>query len=252
MPTLFMTLAKFLEKVESTRKRLEIVSITADFLMHLEPQEVEPAVSMVLGRAFPKWSQKTLEVNWKTLSGVLQRVVGVDLSAFREAFTSTGDIGDAVKAVFRKNYIKKQTVLLEKKLTINEVKRLLELIAETGGSGSRGKKERLISALLSQASPVEAKYLVKIFLGEMRTGLNEGLMEQAVAKAFEAPLTVVQKATMAKGDIGEVAGIAKINGKEGLEEIDFQVFRPVKLMLAQTAKTASDASPRTNEWRRCG
>ena len=241
MSTLFMTLAEFLEKVESTRKRLEIVSIAADFLMHLEPQEVEPAVSMVLGRAFPKWSQKTLEVNWKTLSGVLQRVVGVDLSVFREAFGSTGDIGDAVKAVFEKNYMKKQAVLLEKKLTISDVKRLLRVIAETGGSGSRGKKERLISALLSQASPVEAKYLVKILLGEMRTGLSEGLMEQAVAKAFEAPLTLVKKATMAKGDIGEVAGIAKTKGKEGLREIDFQVFRPVKLMLAQTTKTASDA-----------
>lgn len=241
MSTLFISLAEFLEKVESTRKRLEIVSITADFLMDLEPEEVEPAVSMVLGRAFPKWSQKTLEVNWKTLSGVLQRAVGVDLSVFHEAFASTGDIDDAVKAVFKKNYMKKQAVLLEKKLTISDVKRLLQVIAETGGTGSRGKKERLISALLSQASPVEAKYLAKIFLGEMRTGLNEGLMEQAVAKAFEAPLTVVQKATMAKGDIGEVAGIAKTNGKDGLREINFQVFRPVKLMLAQTAKTTSDA-----------
>ena len=241
MPTLFKSLAELLEKVEATKKRLEIIGMTADFLKRLDAEEVEPAVSMVLGRAFPKWSQKTLEVSWVTLSGVLQRVTGVDWIVFREAFAGTGDVGAAVKVVFEKTNVKKQAVLLEKTLTIKEVRRLLQVIAGTAGSGSREKKERLITALLSQASPVEAKYMVKIFVGEMRTGLHEGLMEQAVAKAFEAPLVTVQKASMAMGDIGEVAAIAKTKGEEGLSQIGFQVFRPVKLMLAQTADTVSDA-----------
>ena len=241
MPTLFKSLAELLEKVEATKKRLEIIGMTADFLKRLDAEEVEPAVSMVLGRAFPKWSQKTLEVSWVTLSGVLQRVTGVDWIVFREAFAGTGDVGAAVKVVFEKTNVKKQAVLLEKTLTIKEVRRLLQVIAGTAGSGSREKKERLITALLSQASPVEAKYMVKIFVGEMRTGLHEGLMEQAVAKAFEAPLATVQKASMAMGDIGEVAAIAKTKGEEGLSQIGFQVFRPVKLMLAQTADTVSDA-----------
>jgi DNA ligase-1 len=198
-------------------------------------------VSMILGRAFPKWSQKTLDVSWATLSGILQRITGVDWDVFREALTSTGDVGAAVKAVFEKTNLKKQALLLEKTLTITEVRRLLRSIAETAGSGSREKKERLIAALLSQATPVEAKYLVKIFVGEMRTGLYEGLMEQAVAKAFDVPLATVQKASMAMGDIGEVAAIAKTEGKTRLSQIGFQVFRPVKLMLAQTADDVSDA-----------
>ena len=130
---------------------------------------------------------------------------------------------------------------MEETLPITEVRRLLKSIAGTAGSGSREKKDRLIAALLSQVSPVEAKYLVKIFVGEMRTGLHEGLMEQAVARAFKAPLATVQKANMAMGDIGEVAGIAKTKGKEGLLQIRFKVFRPVKLMLAQTADTVIDA-----------
>jgi DNA ligase-1 len=198
-------------------------------------------VSMILGRAFPKWSQKTLDVSWATLSGILQRITGVDWDVFREALSDTGDVGAAVKAVFEKTNLKKQALLLEKTLTITEVRRLLRSIAETAGSGSREKKERLIAALLSQATPVEAKYLVKIFVGEMRTGLYEGLMEQAVAKAFDVPLATVQKASMAMGDIGEVAAIAKTEGKTRLSQIGFQVFRPVKLMLAQTADDVSDA-----------
>ncbi len=241
MPTLFKSLAELLEKVEATKKRREITCMTAGFLKQLDTKEVEPAICMILGRAFPKWSQKNLEVNWVTLSGVLQRVSGFDWSVFREAFAHTGDVGAAVKAVFEKTKVKKQALLVEKTLAINEVKRLLQTIAETRGSGSREKKERLITALLSQASPIEAKYLTKIFVSEMRTGLHEGLMEQAVAQAFEASLATVQKATMVIGDISEVAAIAKTKGEEGLLHIGFQVFRPVKLMLAQTADTVSDA-----------
>jgi DNA ligase-1 len=241
MPALFKSLAELLEKVEATKKRLDIIGMTADFLKRLDAEEVEPVVSMILGRAFPKWSQKTLDVSWATLSGVLQRVTGVDWDVFREAFSGTGDVGAAVKAVFEKTKVKKQVLLLEKTLTITEVRHLLQSIAATAGSGSREKKERLIASLLSQASPVEAKYLAKIFVSEMRTGLYEGLMEQAVAKAFEVPLATVQKASMALGDIGEVAAIAKTEGKERLSQIGFQVFRPVKLMSAQVASDADEA-----------
>lgn len=75
----------------------------------------------------------------------------------------------------------------------------------------------------------------------MRTGLHEGLMEQAIAKAFEVPLKHVQHASMILGDVGEVAVILKTKGIEGLETIGFQVFRPVQLMLAQTANSVEEA-----------
>jgi DNA ligase-1 len=130
---------------------------------------------------------------------------------------------------------------LEKQLTILEVRRNLEAIAAASGSGSREKKERLVEALFSQASPIEAKYLTKIFVGEMRTGFHEGLMEQAVAKAFEVPLATVQKASMAIGDIGEAAAIAKKQGREALTKVGFKIFRPVELMLAQVADSVGDA-----------
>jgi DNA ligase-1 len=241
MPTLFKSLAALLEKIEATKKRLQMVSMTADLLKELGSAELEPAVSMILGRPFPKWSQKTLEISWTTLSDILKRVTQVDWNVFLEAFSSTGDIGSAAKTVFERTTVKRQALLFEKELTIAEVRRSLEAIAETAGSGSREKKERLLTALLSQASPLEAKYLVKIFTGEMRTGFHEGLMEQAVAKAFEIPLATVQKANMTLGDIGEVAAIAKTEGKEHLSKVSFKVFRPVKLMLAQRATDVNEA-----------
>ena len=241
MPTLFRSLAELLKKVETTRKRTEIVRLSADFLKSLNAEEVEPAVSLILGRAFPKWSQKTLEVSGATLMEILRRVANVDWNVFSEAFSRTGDFGSAAMAVFETSKVKRQAVLFQEALTIMEVRRSLEAIADAEGSGSREKKERLMTVLFSQASPLEAKYLVKIFTGEMRTGLHEGLMEKAVAEAFQVPTATVQKASMALGDISEVAALAKTGGEESLLKVAFRVFRPVQLMLAQVADNVAEA-----------
>ncbi len=240
MPTLFKSLTELLERVEATKKRTQTVRMAADFLRTLDQEELEPAVSMVLGRAFPKFSQETLDVSWATLNAVLRRLTQVDWSVFSEAMSNTGDIGSATKALFEKAKVRRQVMLIERQLSIQEVRGSLKAIAGASGSGSKEKKQRLIEALFSQADPTEAKYLVKIFIGEMRTGFHEGLMEQAVATAFDIPLRIVQQANMAFGDIGEVAALAR-KGKQGLEKTGFAVFRPVKLMLAQVADSVEEA-----------
>ncbi len=241
MSASFKSLSELLESVEGTKKRLEIIEQTANYLKTLSAEEIETATNMIVGRAFPKYSQKTLDVSWLTLTHTLERVSVFDWEVFRQAMASAGDIGSATKAVLENSKAKKQTQLTQKALTITEVQTAFDAIAQTQGSGSRTKKERLITALMSQAEPVEAKYLVKIFMGEMRTGLHEGLMEQAVAKAFDVPLQRVQHASMVLGDIGEVAAVLKTQGAEGLVKAGFSVFRPVKLMLAQTAQSVKEA-----------
>lgn len=241
MPTLFRSLAELLEKVSATKSRLQAIMLAADFLRKLEPDDVASAVSFMLGRAFPKYSPKTLEVNWATLRSAMQRVVGADWEIFSAAFSQTGDVGSATMAVYEKTKMQRQAVLIQKPLTIAELCRSIELISGVKGSGAREKKERLIVALLSQASPVEAKYLARIFVGEMRTGFSEGLMEQAVGKAFDVQLASVQRAAMVLGDVGKVAAIIKSQGKVSLVKIDLKVFRPVQLMLAQTAEDVAGA-----------
>jgi len=241
MSTSFKVLAELCEKLEATNRRLLMISLVAEFLDNLEPEEVEPAVSMLLGRSFPKWSQQTLDVSWATLSKTIKNVTTADWKVFLEAFGETGDVGSATKILFESSKVDKQSTLFERKLTIVEARRSFEAIAGTVGSGSKDKKQRLIEALLGSASSLEAKYLAKIFIGEMRTGFYEGLMEQAVSKAFQIPLAIVQKASMTVGDVGEVAAIGKNEGKEGLLKIGFEVFRPVGLMLAQTASDVAEA-----------
>ena len=99
MPALFKSLSELLEKVEATKKRLEIIEQTANYLKTLAAEEIEPAVNMMVGRAFPKYSQKTLDVSWSTLTRIFERISAFDWNLFRQAMASTGDIGSATKTV---------------------------------------------------------------------------------------------------------------------------------------------------------
>jgi len=237
----FIDIINLCEKLEATRKRNLMTSMVADFLKRLSEEEVEPTVSMLLGRPFPKWDPRTLDVSWATISRVIRRLTEASWREFSEAFRDTGDIGESTKIIFERYKARRQSVLLEKPLTILEVRRILNAIADTSGQGSRERKERLIESLLGKASPLEAKYLVKIMIGEMRMGLQEGLMEIAVSKAFNVPLERVQTASMFTGDIAEVAAICIKEGLDGLSKLGFRIFRPIKPMLAQTADSPDEA-----------
>ena len=241
MTHLFVALAELCERLESTRERKSMTKWVASFISQLEPSEVEASILMLLGRVLPKWDQRTLEVSWSTLSEAILNITGKDSKSFSWAFSQTGDVGEAAKIVLEAGNVRKQSTLLEKQLTILEVRRSFESIAEATGVGSRVKKERLLEALLGSATPVEAKYLVKILLGEMRTGFQEGLMEVAVAEAYDLPLELVKKASMLTGDLAEVAVLARNEGRDGLERIGFKVFRPIKSMMASVASNVAEA-----------
>jgi DNA ligase-1 len=162
MPTRFSALAALCEKLESTTKRKIMVSWVASFVVQLETQETEPAISMLMGRVFPKWDQRVLEISWNTLSAIIHQISDVDDEAFARAFGKTGDVGDAVRTVFEERKVRKQTTLIQKDLTVLEVRHTFETVSGITGVGSRDRKERLLETLLSSASPLEAKYVVKI------------------------------------------------------------------------------------------
>lgn len=240
MGTEFRVLAELGDKLENTKKRTLMVNLVADFLRNLDSDEVEQATSMILGQPFPKADDRTLEVSWATVRNVVDHLTKVDWNTFTEVFGRTGDLGTTIKSIFEEGKVRRQATLVDKSLTILEVRRSFEAIAETGGAGSRERKERLLETLLGDATPLEAKYIVKILIGEMRTGFHEGLMELAVSEAFGVPHERVRKANMITGNIGKVAGIAKAEGEEGISKLRLQVFRPIKPMLAQTADDVKD------------
>ena len=209
MVTSFINLAKLCKALEVTMKRTEKTRLIAEFLRQLQPDEVASAVLLVVGQIFPEFDPRTLEVGWRTMKRVLEK--------------------------------EKQTTLLREQLTIRRVHSILGEIAVASGMRSRKLKERLLVGLISNASTEEVEILVRIIFGDMRIGVNEGVMLDALADASKTPLPLVRRALMLTGNLGEVALIALTQGKKGLDGIKPELFVPLKPMLAETVNNVEEA-----------
>ncbi len=200
MPTPFSKLAGLCMELEATTKRKEKTRLLAEFLGGLEPGEVAPAVLLIIGQVFPEFDSRTLEVGWRTMRGVLEGG--------------------------------RQTTLFEEPLTIGRVNETLARIAEASGPGSRRVKSGLLEGLISRADPAEVEVLVRIIFGEMRIGVNEGMMLEGIAGAVGVGVGLVRRSLMLTGDLGEVARTALEAGEEGLKAVGMRMFVPLKPMLA--------------------
>lgn len=126
----FRELAELGERLKSTPKRSEMINISADFLKRLKPEEVEPAVCMLLGRPFPKSSEERMEVSWATLRDLILRITASRARGLEEAFGKTGDLGAATAILF-KSCKKRQRLFSEKPLELLEVQKALREIAKS-------------------------------------------------------------------------------------------------------------------------
>ena len=207
--TPFKNLATLCKELESTTKRKEKKALISDFLKTINSEEIKPAILLTIGAIFPESSDKTLDVGWRTLRRVMDR-------------------GG-------------QTTLFRFQLSIREVYDTLQEIAEATGEGSRKQKEQLLERMFAQTEPVESEILARIIFGEMRIGVNEGMMLEGIAEATQTDPALVRRALMMTGDIGLVAEEAVQNGKKGLLGLEANLFVPLKPMLATPAEAPLDA-----------
>ncbi|MFQ6075930.1 MAG: ATP-dependent DNA ligase [Candidatus Bathyarchaeia archaeon] len=199
--TPFMELAMLCDRLEKTTKRLEKSHMISSFLLRLKEEEIQPAVSFILGRAFPESDSRVLGVGGKTVWRIMRR--------------------------------ERQTALVQTPLMILGAYRQLEAVAAASGKGSRLRKESILQNLFSQSSPLEAKYIVRMLLGEMRIGVVEGVMLEAISEAASVELALVRRSHMFLGNLGEVARIALREGEAGLKGVGVRLFKPIKPMLAE-------------------
>ncbi|MGQ9723294.1 MAG: ATP-dependent DNA ligase [Candidatus Jordarchaeum sp.] len=239
--TFYKDLAELCEEIESTTKRLVIIELIAQFLNKIFPEEVAPSIRMIVGKTFPEWSPQTLDLSWRTTIKVIKNITKASDQQMLQAFSEKGDLGDMAQLLMLKKDLSKQTTLLSKPLTILEVYNSYQSISEIKGGGSKKKKENILLSLLSRASPLETKYIIKNLIGEMRHGASSGLMEEAIAKATGVPLETVKRAHMLIGDLGEVAEKAFLNGSQSLKEVRPIPFRPIRPMLAQSVENVAEA-----------
>jgi DNA ligase-1 len=236
--TTFETLALLGEELEQTSSRLEMRRQIAHFLTNLGAEEIPPGLRLLIGQVFPEWDDRTLNLSWRTLLGVASSLSTASEADWQQAFSEAVDAGEAVRLVLDRY---REDPPQPPALTILQVYSSFEAIAETKGKGSRARKEDLLASLMSRASAMEAKYLVKNVLREMRHGVSEGIVLDAVGEAFHTKKQLVRRANMLLGDLGEVALTAKERGDAGLKEIRPLLFRPLKPMLAQPANSLPEA-----------
>jgi DNA ligase-1 len=225
----FSRLISCYESLEDTTKRLEMTDIVSQFLNETPVEVLNIIIYFLLGKIFPDWMDRELGVGTKLVLRVVSTVSGVPENTIEDYIREEGDIGKACERAVRE---KKQVILYKKRLSIEYVYDILTKISQFSGARSQEKKLKYLSTLFSSATGEETRYLVRIVLGTMRTGIGEGTVRDAIAQSFDCDPAQVERAFMLTNDMGLVAKTAKKNPAE-LDTLDITFFRPLKFMLAQ-------------------
>ncbi len=226
----YQELVNVYEALGATTKRLEKTDILADFLIKVEEEDLEKITLMALGSVFPSWSEEEQGIGDKLVMKAVGDAVGVSVDAVEDAIRDEGDIGAAAEKLYAK---KAQMTFFSQPLTVKFVYNQLRKLATISGSRSTARKISNILELLSSASGKEAKYICRTILEELRIGVGEGIIRDAISQAFGVDKAVAERAHMLTNDLGLVAKVAKIEGEEGLKKLTLIPGRPVKPMLAQ-------------------
>jgi len=214
------------EAVTATTKKLQKTAIVADYFQSRTVEEAAVSAVFLSGGAFPAWEETTLQVGGAALSRIVADLSGSDESALTASYRKLGDFGSVAGDVLKERP--------GQGLGILEVSKIFREIAAARGAAA---KAALVRSLLSRGTPLEAKYIVKIITGDLRIGLKESLVEEAIAKAYAATLAEVQRANMLLGDIGETLRLA-VDGR--LADAKMRMFHPLGMMLASPVESPEE------------
>jgi DNA ligase-1 len=226
------TLAQTCDWIAATTKKLEKIALVADFFKSVTTEEASVAAVFLSGRPFPVWEETTLQVGGALLWRLVRELSGKSEAELTASYRKLGDLGAVAGEVFSAPVT---TAALGSELSLLEVQAAFRQIAAARGPAA---KAALVRELLSQVTPLEAKYIIKIMTGDLRIGLKESLVEEAIAKADGTTLIEVQRANMLLGDIGETLRLAA-SGQIG--QARMRLFHPLGFMLASPAASSEEA-----------
>lgn len=201
--------------------------LVGDYLRSLPLEDAARAALFLTGRAFPKFAENVTQVGGRIIWEALGAVTGATAGDMEAAYRRYGDLGSAAQELLAGK-------TEDRSLTLAEAEAAFREFATRRGLGP---KLEMLTQLLRRLPPVEGKYFIKILTGELRMGLNEGLVEESLARGFGRPLAEVQRAHMLTGDIGETMRLA---ATDRLAEASLRLFHPVGFMLASAAETVQD------------
>ncbi len=224
--------AQVADAVAATTKKLEKAALLGAYFRELDDSDLSRAARYFAGQQFAMHDARTTNVGTGVLRDAISEVTGIGVEDLRPRYVRLGDSGDVAYEAFAEAKRAGATP----PFLLAETEALIGSLSAT--RGTRNKKALLVEAL-RRATPLDAKYLVKILIGDLRIGLKEGLVEDALARGFGRSLASVAQVNMLVGDIGETAVRAR-RGK--LEGVSMRLFHPIKFMLATAAADLTDVA----------
>jgi len=223
--------AECAEAIAATTKKLEKAAILGSYLETLSDPDLTRAARYFAGHQFAMSDSRTTNVGGSIITAALSEATGFSGDDMSPRYVRLGDPGELAEEI-----MKETKRAFNPTITLAETESLIARLSETRGIKN---KTALLAAVLHRASPLEAKYIVKLLAGDLRIGLREGLVEDAIARIFGQPLADVAYANMLLGDIGETATRARAGD---LRDVNMRLFHPIKFMLATPAADLTDVA----------
>ncbi len=232
----FYELAQLCETLSQTASRIQRVQLVAEFLSTLAPEEVEIAARFLAGQTLAQGENGRLKLSARAVWKAAAELAG-ETEPDQALLANAADFGEAIETLMRLRGAEAGPTL-----AVVDVARAFEAIAAIAGRAARQGKLAALRELMARAAPLEGKLLARIVIGEMRHGVGEGLLVEAIAQMAARPLAEVQRAFMLEGDVGRLARAAR----HGDLKLDAQAIsparpRPLRPMLAQPAADIAQA-----------
>jgi DNA ligase 1 len=238
----FSTFVDTCELIRLTPSKNKKVDLISQYISRLQEDSLSTAILFLSGKTFPRGSPYNLNIGFRTILQSLLEISSINDADVRRIHLEHGDMG----AIAEYAVSKKQVVTLldqlegkggREQLTLSDMSTQFKKIASLKGQHSNNDKKNILKGLLIRCSPLESKYLVKIISNEMRMGSYEGLVELAIAKAFDRDARDVREAMLVSGDVANVALLSKRNS---LSTATIEPFVPMSFMLADVMFTAEE------------
>ncbi len=220
--------ARTAEAIGATSSTLAKTGTLADYLKSLEPDDLRLAATYMTGRPFGGADRRVLRLGWSSIGRVIERLSGRRPEDLSQAYLRHSDLGDWTEEALGERTEPEPVSLSEVAGTFDAIE---------AAPAAEAKQEHL-ERLLARLDPLAAKYVIKVLAGDLRIGLQQGLVEAAVARAFDRDHDAVRRLHMVTGDIGETAVRAR---KGDLDTARVTLFQPLRFMLASPVETASEA-----------
>ena len=232
------------EQMEQTSSRLALTDYLVALLKKTPPGIIDKVTYLIQGKLYPDYEGIELGLAEKMAIRAIAGSSGMGQSKIEKIYQKTGDLGDAAGEAMKS---KSQSTLFSEPMTVERVYSTFDKVARTAGSGSQETKLRMISSLLNDATAAEGRYIIKFVMGQLRLGIADYTVLDALALAFtgdKANRQVLENAYNVSSDLGTVAKLLATKGLEAVRSIKITLFKPIRPMLAERIRTAEEALER--------